>query len=131
MIKKKSKQRDALIEILSHTKSHPTAEQLFFELRKLIPNISLGTVYRNLAQLEEEKMITRLNVGGDKDHFDGNPLPHYHMACHICGSVSDVEMEPLVNLNDLAEKACGGEILHHFVVFSGKCRICANNEIEN
>ena len=68
---KYSKQREALLTLLRSTRSHPSADWLYENLRKEFPNISLGTVYRNLAQLAENGDILKISTSANKEHFDG------------------------------------------------------------
>ena len=123
-IQKHSKQRDAILEALKHTKSHPTADWVYEEVRKQIPNISLGTIYRNLAQLADENMIIKLGIGTSVEHFDGNPDPHYHVMCTTCGSIYDIEAPPLLELNQWAEERFSGTVNKHSAVFFGECKEC-------
>ncbi len=69
------------MQALKSPKTHPTASRIYEMVREDIPNISLGTVYRNLAQLDKEGNILTLTVKEGSDHFDGNPEPHYHFDC--------------------------------------------------
>ena len=80
-IERKSKQRDAIISNLCSRYDHPTAMELYLSVREIIPNLSLGTLYRNLSQLEES---------GATDRFDGNVNPHAHFKCVTCGKVYDL-----------------------------------------
>lgn len=121
---KHSKQRDAIMAVLKSTKSHPTADWVYGEVRKTIPNISLGTVYRNLARLSEEKAIMKLGLGTGVEHFDGNPEPHYHVLCTECGCICDIDEAPLEELNTWASERFNGEIYKHSAVFYGKCQEC-------
>ncbi|MBR5614580.1 MAG: transcriptional repressor [Clostridia bacterium] len=121
---KHSRQRDAILEVLKSTKVHPTADWVYSEVRKTIPNISLGTVYRNLAKLSDENIIVKLGLGTSVEHFDGNPEPHYHVMCTECGAISDIESEPLKELNAWAEKLFKGEIYKHSAIFFGRCDEC-------
>ena len=84
-----SRQREALIELLRSTKTHPDAEWLYEGLRKENPHISLGTVYRNLRQLTDAGEILELNYGSIS-HYDGDISPHYHMQCDNCKSIVDI-----------------------------------------
>ena len=84
-----SKQREALIQLLRSTTSHPDAEWLYIGLRKDFPNISLGTVYRNLRQLSDSGDILELSDGATS-HFDGDLSPHYHMKCTCCRGIFDI-----------------------------------------
>ena len=126
VVTKRSKQRDAILEAVKNTKCHPTADWVYEEVRKTIPNISLGTVYRNLARLSEEKMILKLNLGTTSEHFDGNTNLHYHVYCTDCEKVYDVEEIPQFDFNEWAEKYFNGKIFEHYSVFIGKCSECIN-----
>ncbi len=123
---KRSRQREAILEVLRMTKVHPTADWVYEEVRKEIPNISLGTVYRNLAKLSEDKTIVKLGLGTGVEHFDGCTEPHYHVMCCECGSISDIDANPLLGLNDWASKQFNGEIYEHSAIFFGKCEKCKN-----
>ncbi len=88
-----SRQREAILNVLHNSKSHPTALQVYQEVRKEIPNISLGTVYRNLALLVEDGEILSVTVGDGNDHFDGDNSFHLHLHCKKCGSITDVPVD--------------------------------------
>lgn len=88
-IERKSKQRDAIINELCSRYDHPTAMELYLSVREVIPNLSLGTLYRNLSQLEENGMVLRIPDGAT-DRFDGNTNPHAHFKCITCGKVYDL-----------------------------------------
>lgn len=123
---KRSKQKEAILNVLRSTKVHPTADWVYEEVRKTIPNISLGTVYRNLSKLSDESVIVKLGLGTGIEHFDGNPIPHYHVMCTDCGAIDDIEAEPLDELNKWASKLFKGEIYKHSAIFFGKCEKCKN-----
>ncbi len=123
---KRSRQREAILKVLRETTVHPTADWVYGEVRKEIPNISLGTVYRNLAKLSEDNEIIKLGLGTGVEHFDGNSEPHYHVMCTVCGAIDDIEAKPLSELNDWASKLFKGEIYEHSAVFFGKCEKCKN-----
>ena len=88
-IERRSKQREAIIENLQSRYDHPTAMELYLSVREVIPNLSLGTLYRNLSQLEECGMVLRI-PDGSNDRFDGNVNPHAHFKCSDCGKVYDL-----------------------------------------
>ena len=88
-IERKSKQRDAIINELCSRYDHPTAMELYLSVREKIPNLSLGTLYRNLSQLEENGMVLRIPDGAT-DRFDGNVNPHAHFKCTLCNQVYDL-----------------------------------------
>lgn len=86
---RKSKQRDAIIDELCSRYDHPTAMELYMSVRESIPNLSLGTLYRNLTKLEEHGQLVRIHDGAT-DRFDGNINPHAHFKCSSCGKVYDL-----------------------------------------
>ncbi|MCH7575112.1 MAG: transcriptional repressor [Candidatus Marinimicrobia bacterium] len=86
-----SRQRESILSILQATESHPTADWVYDKVRREISNISLGTVYRNLAQLEEMGQIRRINADG-QSRFDANLSPHDHFRCLTCSSIFDIHM---------------------------------------
>ena len=121
---KRSRQRDAIMAFLSTRKDHPTADVVYQEIRNTIPNISLGTVYRNLAQLSERGDILRLPCDGKVDHFDADTRPHYHFICNRCGCVQDIEMPYSDSLDQLASENFDGIITKHALLFEGVCKDC-------
>ena len=125
-VQKRSRQREAILEVVQSTKCHPTADWVYDEVRKVIPNISLGTVYRNLSMLAENGAIRKLNIGTTVEHFDGNPKIHYHVCCGVCGKIDDIEAEPFKEFNKWAADKFNGEIYEHYTMFVGKCSDCKN-----
>ena len=115
-----SRQREALLEMLRSTKSHPDAEWLYTGLRKEYPNISLGTVYRNLRQLTEAGEILELCYG-NTSHFDGDISPHYHMKCNNCDRIYDIPTSS-VSINLGATDNFEIETIN--LVINGTCRNC-------
>lgn len=89
-MKKYSKQRELMIENLRHRKDHPTAEKLFIDLKKQMPELGIATVYRNLTELCEEKVITKIKAKNGPDRYDGNQKPHIHFECSNCGKITDI-----------------------------------------
>lgn len=122
---KHSKQRDSIMEFLRERKDHPTADTVYMNVRKTFPNISLGTVYRNLTLLADIGEIARIRVGDGVDHFDADTSPHYHFICNECGSVIDLDMEDMVFINETANKNFDGLIEGHITYFYGKCGNCS------
>ena len=119
-----SKQREAIRMYLLSTKSHPTAEAVYNNIKNEHPRISLGTVYRNLNLLVEQGEALRLDCGDGVDHFDGDTRPHYHFACRGCGCVMDLEMDPIDHIDQIAGAGFDGEIQGHRVLFYGLCPDC-------
>lgn len=121
---KQSKQRNAILDYLHSTTSHPTADTVYENVRKTIPNISLGTVYRNLNLLADTGEILRLTCGGSRDRYDGCTKPHYHFLCRECGSVSDLEMDSLAHIDVIAGAGYQGKVEGHVAYFYGVCPAC-------
>lgn len=125
---KYSRQRESIKKFLAERKDHPTADIVYFNIKEQFPNISLGTVYRNLSLLAEIGEILKINMGDGADRFDGNPNPHYHFVCRKCNSVLDLKMEGLSNINELANTDFDGKVEGHYAYFYGLCDKCVANE---
>lgn len=117
-----SKQREAVLRNLSERYDHPTAEDVYLDLKKEIPSISLATVYRNLKLLESEGLIIKIPTD-DSDRFDGHTHEHYHFTCKDCKRVLDLQLKDGTNINNLA-KDFGGKIMSHALMFYGVCPDC-------
>ena len=117
-------QRQVILEELRKVKSHPTANDVYDMVRKRLPRIGLGTVYRNLDLLAEKGIIRKLEVGGDQKRFDGDTSPHYHIRCVECNRVDDIFIEQSGELEQSAASCCDYKILGHHVEFSGICSRC-------
>lgn len=123
---RKSQQRDRILEILKETKSHPTADWIYMRLKEEIPELSLGTVYRNLKVLMEQGLIQKLPFGSRFDRFEAKISPHYHLVCEKCGLVEDFEMPQYSTINSKAEKMSAFKISRHRIDFFGLCKKCQN-----
>lgn len=125
---KYSRQRDAIRQNLMGRCDHPTAETVYLDIKEDFPNISLGTVYRNLSLLAELGEIQKIITVNGPDRFDGNPKPHCHFHCNYCGSVSDIPFEYPDALNDSVSKHFPGIIEGNNVQFFGRCTDCMNTQ---
>ena len=119
-----TKQKTAILEILRSVENHPTAEWIYQEARKMIPGISLGTVYRNLNQLKENGEISELNYGSSQSHFDGRYDNHYHFCCTSCGQFFDLHIPLNKSLESKAKSASGFHVTGHRLEFYGQCQEC-------
>lgn len=119
-----TKQRKAILRVLRSTDSHPTADWIYEKVRKEIPNISLGTVYRNLNVLAEHGRIRVLDYGSNHSRYDGNPEQHYHFRCTKCGGVYDLEIDLSSDLNKKINEQTGFIAHSHRLEFSGICPEC-------
>ena len=122
LLMKHSKQRDAILSDLQKRYDHPTAEMVFASIREVLPNISLGTVYRNLALLTELGEIIKVGSAEDgKEHYDGHTHPHSHLFCEDCKEVYDLDFAPDIQS---MEQALGIEIREVCTTLRGKCKHC-------
>ena len=117
-------QRQIILEELSKVKTHPTASELYDMVRKRLPRIGLGTVYRNLELMAENGMVLKLEVGGTQKRFDATTHTHYHIRCSDCGKVDDIDTPVMDDLVREAANATSYEVLGHHIEFSGKCPAC-------
>lgn len=124
---KYSKQREVIKTNLSNRYDHPTAETVYLDVKNEFPNISLGTVYRNLSLLTELGEIQKISTCMGPDRFDGNPAPHYHFLCRKCGCVMDIDLENQDYLDNAASEVFSGSIEGHSVQFYGVCPECMKN----
>ncbi len=120
-IERKSRQRDAIYNELCSRFDHPTAMELYLSVREVIPNLSLGTLYRNLSQLEESGMILKIPDGAN-DRFDANVTPHAHFKCSSCGKVYDLmsfKNDSITFSDDIIS-----EVTNYSLIAFGKCKNC-------
>ncbi|MEG2413387.1 MAG: transcriptional repressor [Clostridia bacterium] len=121
-----SSRRQAVIDVLKSTKEHPSAESVYDECKKVIPSISLGTVYRNLALLEEQGDIIKVATVNGKDRYDADLSPHNHIVCRSCGKVSDASLsDALKSVLDKEEKV--NHYTGYNITFFANCENCRNN----
>jgi len=118
-------QRQIILEELSKVKSHPTANEVYDMVRKRLPRIGLGTVYRNLELMAESGVILKLEVGGTQKRFDATTDLHYHIRCISCGKVDDIELPVQHQINEAATLNTNYQVLSHHIEFSGTCEECS------
>ncbi len=119
------RKRDAILTYLRSTNTHPSAEMVYAQLKQEIPDLSLGTVYRNLALFKQQGMIASLGSVNNVERFDGNTDPHVHFICTSCDGVADllaIEI-PQSLLND-AEEFTGSAVSACQLIFNGVCKNC-------
>ena len=125
---KRFRKRDAILTCLQKTTAHPSAEWVFSQLKPEIPDLSLGTVYRNLSLFKEQGLITSLGTVNGVERFDANTDPHVHYICTGCGRVLDLhQIRVPEELNQAAAANSGGEVTGCQLTFTGVCGHCAEN----
>ncbi|MGI6004707.1 MAG: Fur family transcriptional regulator [Christensenellales bacterium] len=127
MTKRQTVQKRMIGDVLSQL-DHPTAAEVYEEIRKAYPQISLGTVYRNLGLMADEEAVLRLSFPGAPDRFDPNTHEHFHVACDGCGRIFDTDhtIPPgLIERLDRAVEDCTGvRVTRHAIAFGGICAQC-------
>jgi Fe2+ or Zn2+ uptake regulation protein len=126
-----TRQRKLILEELRRANTHPSADELYERVRRLLPRISLATVYRNLEVLSELKEIQTLELSGSLKRFDGNPRNHYHIRCVRCGRVDDAPIAPLAQLEDELYGSTVFTIIGHRLEFVGMCPSCSRQMAGN
>ena len=124
---KYSRQRESIRNYLAGTKAHPTADMVYQTIREEYPNISLGTVYRNLNFLVEQGEVQKISCGNGIDRFDYDTSDHYHFICKKCSCVLDLKMESIAHINTIAGAGFDGEIEGSITYFYGICPKCKGN----
>ena len=119
------RKRDAILTCLRSTETHPSAEWIYENVRPEIPDISLATVYRNLALFKEQGMISSLGTVKGIERFDANPAPHVHYICTSCGDGVDLPQTTVPEeMNSAAAHASGGRVDCCQLTFTGICGNC-------
>ena len=120
------RKRDAILSCLRSTDIHPSADWIYENVKKEIPSISLGTVYRNLSLFKEQGTILSLGTVRGVERFDGNTAPHVHHICTGCGRVTDLPgIKVPEELSDAAALASGGRVSSCQLSFTGLCGDCS------
>ena len=120
---RKSKQKEAILRVIRGTVSHPSAEWVYEQVKQEIPDISLGTVYRNIRLLKEGGHILGLETS-TTGRFDGNTKDHYHFRCDKCERIFDVDVPVNKKLNDKVAERTGFKVDSHRLEFHGLCKDC-------
>ena len=123
--KKNFRKRNAILSFLRQTKDHPSAEMVFNHLKQEIPDLSLGTVYRNLSMFKAQGEIISLGTVNGVERFDGNVEPHVHFVCNGCDAVADLpQIQVPEELNRQVNEAIGGQVETCNLTFTGLCKEC-------
>lgn len=126
-MKNYSRQREAILQVLRSTDTHPTANWIYNKVREQIPSISLGTVYRNLSALAATGEILAIDVGDGFEHYDGDISPHLHLNCRCCGNIQDLVLESDV-FGQLASEHGFSPETSIYVIY-GICKKCKNKNL--
>jgi Fur family transcriptional regulator, peroxide stress response regulator len=128
---RKTKQRDVILKVLGEHRDHPSADSIYEEVRKILPRISLGTVYRNLDIMSESGAVMKLETGGSIKRFDPVTNPHPHFRCVKCGTIEDLPVEldiPLLSAKTVTW-ANGRDVQNLNIEYTGLCLHCNGNTL--
>ena len=125
---RKSIHRDTILRVIKNTTSHPGADWVYDQVRKEIPNISLGTVYRNLRLLAQAGEIRELEIPGNASRFDGSTSKHHHLICEKCGRVFDLDEAVDLKMETRIFKKTGFKVKRQYLKFIGLCSECQKQE---
>ena len=124
-----SRKREAILEAIQNTQVHPTADWIYQKLKTTHPDLSLGTVYRNLSFFREQGLIKSVGVVDGQERFDGHTEPHSHFICAQCGAVIDLRTMSLNReLDAVVEQEYGFSISGHELTFHGVCSVCKSTQ---
>lgn len=124
-----SKKREAILNAIRSTDCHPSAEWVYQTLKPAHPDLSLGTVYRNLVLFQQQGLIQSVGVVKGQERFDGCTTPHTHFVCNCCGCVLDLPQLTLDNesLDRAVSTQYGFQVQRHELIFYGTCGLCQKN----
>ena len=117
-------QRIAILKYLDGNTSHPTAEEIFREIKKKHPTVSFATVYNTIQTLKDRGELLEVTIDPDRKHFDPNPTPHHHIMCGVCGKIGDIFMDYTEALNLPEDISEGFKVTGNHVDFFGVCNNC-------
>lgn len=123
-----SKKRAAILDLLQSTERHPTAEWIYQTLKSTHPDLSLGTVYRNLTFFQEQGLIKSVGIVNGQERFDFDITSHSHFLCDGCDAVMDLHLVDVdANLDRMVNETYGYRVTRHELLFHGLCQDCVNN----
>ncbi len=125
---RRSKQKDTILKVVLNSKSHPRADWVYEQVRREIPNISLGTVYRNLKLLAEAGDIRELEIPGSPSRFDGSTSNHHHLVCEKCGHIFDLDEAIDFDVETRIAQKRGFKVKRQYLKLIGLCSDCQKQE---
>ncbi|MBE7066288.1 MAG: transcriptional repressor [Ruminococcaceae bacterium] len=118
-----SKQKALVYDIICNSPRHMNASEIYDLAKEKLPNISFGTVYRNLNVLVQDGDIMRIAIDKCPDRFDKNPMAHHHMICTKCGNVIDVFKDDSNDIREI-EEHMGAQITEYIISMKCICKQC-------
>jgi len=125
---KATRQRIDIFREIARTQEHPDAETIHRRVRKRIPAVSLDTVYRTLCRLEQEGLLSRVEILNERARFDANTAPHHHFICTNCGLIRDFYSPELDNFEPPDEVRSWGSVFSTHIELRGICSRCLSKK---
>lgn len=119
-----TKQKNLILDFINNSRIHPNANDIYESCKDILPNISLGTIYRNLNILVENGLIKRIKMPNHVDRYDRMECNHAHFICMKCGKIIDLDYK----FEDKKENIDGNKVLDYEISFKGICKNCQNNK---
>jgi len=119
-----TRQRQVVLEELASVDTHPRADQIYQMVRRRIPNVSFGTIYRNLKTLEELGLISEIQYGTRSSRFDANVSSHHHFVCRRCEKIIDVDAGPNLDFESSSLAQMGYQVQEYQLQLIGLCPAC-------
>lgn len=127
-VKNYSRKREAILHAIQSTTCHPTAEWVFQELKDEYPDLSLGTVYRNIALFKAEGLVKSVGADAGKERFDGRQCDHGHFVCRSCSEIFDFDLPQGADITSyLTEHTSAEEVEKIDIIVYGRCKTCQEN----
>ena len=128
-IRKTSRKRQAMLSLLRASREHPNAEMLYAQMKDSYPELSLGTVYRNLSVLAEEGSVVALGKVDGHERYDARTEPHPHFICRRCHRVLDLDLPDMISdMFDTIDKSFDCRSESYSLSISGLCAPCRDAE---
>ena len=128
---KNFRKRSAILSYLQRSRQHPSAETIYTDLKAEIPDLSMGTVYRNLTLFKQQGLAASVATVKGVERFDGNTDPHVHFICTDCDAVIDLHrLHPPDSLSNAAESSIGCKVSTCQLSFTGVCRACLEKSLQ-
>ncbi len=128
---KNFRKRNAILSYLQRVTNHPSAETIYSDLKSEIPDLSMGTVYRNLSLFKQQGLAVSVATVNGVERFDGNTAPHVHFICSDCDAVIDLlQLHAPESLSARAAACVGGKVDSCQLCFTGTCRDCCDKKSE-
>jgi Fur family peroxide stress response transcriptional regulator len=127
-VRRKSAQRERIYGVIRASDRHPTALEIYEALKKEIPSLGMGNLYRNIGILVEEGRVRRRVFPDGVERFDAVVTPHYHFICEVCGGITDFDMPPQESVMKKARALSKHAITGHTINFYGTCATCGRKK---